>query len=295
MKWVNRSLTAVLLALAACAGPQPAIDHEAAWTEWREARHARLIAPEGWLSLVGQFWLEDGEYSVGGDPGCDLRIAGAPPRIGTLTVAGEEVSFTAAPETEVFADGEPAHSRELVVDVGGNPPTMLEIGSLSLFVVKRGELALRARDTEAPSRTAFAGLEYYPFDPDWRIGARFAAYDPPKPIEIVDAMGFVRPSQSPGALVFERAGVEYRLDAVSEPGEALFVMFADKTNGAGTYGAGRFVYADWPADGTTVLDFNRAYNPPCALTEYANCPLPPPGNRMRLAVEAGEKEYHLVE
>lgn len=295
MKVLNRNLAPALLALAGCAAPPPAIDHEAAWTEWREARHARLTAPDGWLSLVGQFWLEDREYTLGADRECDLRIDAAPPRIGTLSVSGGDIRFAAAGGVEVAADGAPVHSRQLVVDEGGNEPTVLELGSLSLFVVKRGALALRARDTQSPARIAFEGLDYYPFDSNWRVRARFEAYDPPRPIEIVDAMGFLRQNFSPGALVFEHRGVEYRLDAVSEPGEALFVMFADKTNGSGSYGAGRFVYADWPADGTTVLDFNRAYNPPCALTEYANCPLPPPGNRMRVAVEAGEKEYHLVE
>src|SRR5690606_24859259 len=150
--------------------------------------------------------------------------------------------------------------------------------------------ALRVRHLDAPTRAAFAGLEYWPAQQDWTVTGRFIAYPPGKVVEMASIVGGVDSMPSPGAIEFQREGQTYRLEAVDDGGGELFLVFADRTNGQGSYGAGRFLYAPMPdADGRVVLDFNRAFSPPCAFTGFATCPLPPPENRLDLAVTAGEK------
>ena len=152
---------------------------------------------------------------------------------------------------------------------------------------------MRVKDPESEARKNFAGIEYYPIDPTWQVAAHFEKYDPPKKIPIPTILGTVSQEDSPGAVVFERDGAAYRLDAVAEEGESqLFLIVGDRTNGHETYGGGRFLYADPPrADGSLEVDFNRAYNPPCSFTAFATCPLPPVGNKLPIAIEAGEKKY----
>ena len=182
--------------------------------------------------------------------------------------------------------------RALASDAG-EAATRLRTGSVLFYVIERaGKLAVRVKDSQSEARREFHGLEYFPIDPSWRIEARFEPYDPPRPISVPNVLGHQDTEKSPGALVFERAGQTYRLDPVLERGETdYFVIFGDATNGKETYGAGRFLYVKPPVDGKTIIDFNKAYNPPCVFTDYATCPLPPAQNRMKVRVEAGEKEY----
>jgi len=138
----------------------------------------------------------------------------------------------------------------------------------------------------------FKGLEYFPLDQQWRFEARFEPYTSMKKIPIINILGMEDDMNSPGVVVFDVGGHEYRLDAVLEDGETdYFIMFGDPTNGKQTYGAGRFMYVKPPVNGVTVLDFNKSYNPPCAFSHYATCPLPPPQNRLPIAVTAGEFKY----
>jgi uncharacterized protein (DUF1684 family) len=150
---------------------------------------------------------------------------------------------------------------------------------------------LRVRDARARTRTGFVGIENFPIDVGWRYDARFEPHPPGKTIEIANVIGQLDAMPNPGAVVFERDGQTFRLEAVDDGDGTLFLIFADRTNGKQTYGAGRFLYADAPVEGRTVVDFNRAYNPPCAFNAYSTCPLPPPENRLDLAVTAGEKTY----
>ncbi|MCS6803484.1 MAG: DUF1684 domain-containing protein, partial [Chloroflexota bacterium] len=181
-------------------------------------------------------------------------------------------------------------------DARGEPAGHAELeGGLRLAVIRRGERhALRVWDPEAPTRRHFAGLEHYP--PSlrwWLVRARFEPHDPVRELEVPDVTGGLQRLRNPGRLRFEIDGRGFTLEAFQEaPGERLFLVFADRTNGRETYGGGRFLYADPPdAEGTVRLDFNRAFNPPCAFTAFATCPLPPPENRLDLAIEAGEKRY----
>lgn len=285
---------AALLLGAACAGthaPPDAEAHAREVAEWQAARHAELASEGGWLTLVGLFWLEEGESSFGSGAANRIRLpAGkAPETAGTLRLEGGRVRLEAAPDSGLTHEGAPATSLELRSDADGQP-TVLQLGTLTLTLIKRGgKLALRVRDKEHPDRASFRGLEFFPVRPEWRVEARLERFDPPRSVPIVNVLGMEEAQASPGALVFDAGGRTLRLDALSE-GDKLFIIFADETSGRETYGAGRYLYAAQPdASGRVVLDFNKAFSPPCAYTDFATCPLPPPQNRLALRVEAGEK------
>jgi uncharacterized protein (DUF1684 family) len=171
-------------------------------------------------------------------------------------------------------------------------PTVLELGSLRFHLIDRaGRLGIRVKDTESPALAAFVGMDYFPVDPSWRIVASFEAFDQPKTIEVPNVLGSSFAEPAPGIARFERDGRRWELTPVGEPGEPLFFVFGDATNGGETYGGGRFLSAPPAANGTVILDFNKAFNPPCVFTPHATCPLPPPQNKLALAVQAGEKTW----
>jgi uncharacterized protein (DUF1684 family) len=263
--------------------------------EWRAQRVAALTSDEGWLTLAGLFWLKDGDNSFGraADNALVLDNAALDEHCGTFSVSGHAVRFTAAPASGVTHDGQPVSSLELSADTSGQP-TVLASGTLRFFVIERaGNIGVRVRDLNNPHRTGFKGLSYFPVSTGWLLDARFEPYQPAHRIKIINILGMEQEYESPGAVVFEKDGREWRLDAVlEEPGDReLFIMFADATSGHETYGAGRFLYVPLPSAGRTRLDFNKAYNPPCALNDFATCPLPPLQNHLKLRVEAGEKTY----
>ena len=171
--------------------------------------------------------------------------------------------------------------------------TVLQIGSIKFNLIIRDTLyGIRFRDLNSELVKSFKGIERFPIDESWKINARFEPYNPPKEIEVPNVLGQISKEKSPGAVVFERDGKTYRIDAVDEGGENLFLIIADQTTGEETYGGGRFMYVKKPdSTGTIVLDFNKAYNPPCVFTKYATCPLPPLQNYLKLRIEAGEKAY----
>lgn len=294
-----RMLSAVVLSasMTACTGepapPAPG-EHREAIKAWRAERVAKLTAPDGWLTIIGLYWLEPGRQTVGaaGDNDFVLEASGMPERLGTFVLTGDELRFDAAPGASVTVDGEPVDSVGVVPDTEGEP-TRLTAGSIRLYAIERaGRLAIRARDLEHPRRREFPGLEYFPIDTDWRMRAEFRPYEPPHEETIVNILGMETTMRSPGALVFEHKGKTRRLDTYADPDdEELFVMFADRTNMHTTYGGGRYIYVPRPENGETVIDFNKAYNPPCVFTELATCPLPPSQNRLRFRVTAGEKDF----
>lgn len=302
-------LAAALSLCAACArmeeppGPQPSptprqqvaapASYEQELERWKAKRLAGLKSEDGWLSLIGLFWLKEGESRFGSDPTGEIVLPDgkAPAQAGTLRLAAGKVTLEAKPDAKITSKGQPVTTLELQSDEKGEP-TMLELGSLSFHVVKRGErLGLRFKDRENPARAEFKGTDYYPADRKWVVSARFEPYQPPKKVPILNVLDMTTEEISPGALAFEVDGRPYKLEALKEQGsEQFFIIFADQTNKQETYGAGRYLYADPPdASGRVTLDFNRAYSPPCAFTRYATCPLPPPQNRLALRVEAGER------
>lgn len=261
--------------------------------QWQAKRLTNLKSEDGWLTLIGLFWFKEGENRFGSDPTGEIVLPDgkAPAQAGTLRLASGKVTLEAKPDAKITLKGQPVTTLELKSDEDGEP-TVLELGSLSFHVVKRGErLGLRVKDRENPARAEFKGTEYYPADKKWVVNARFEPYQPPKQVPILNVLGMETEETSPGALAFEVDGRPYKLEALKEKGEEqFFIIFADQTSGKETYRAGRYLYADPPgADGLVRLDFNRAYSPPCAFTRYATCPLPPAQNRLPLRVEAGER------
>ncbi|MDX1420744.1 MAG: DUF1684 domain-containing protein [Rubricoccaceae bacterium] len=290
-----RALPLLALLLAACTVSDND-DARADWEAWRDDRLASLQTPDSWLALAGLYWLEPGTHTVGSDSANSVVFPpGAPARIGVVEVTDSTITMRPEPEAGVTLDGgEPVVGEVALVDDTEGAPTVARLGSLSWHAIRRSRgLGLRLRDAESPVLRQFDGIETFDYDPAWRVEARLDPYDPPRTLPIPSITGVPEEEVSPGALVFEHGGTEHRLDVTGAPGsERYFVVFGDATNGDETYGGGRFVYVDAPgADGRTVLDLNRAYNPPCVFTPYATCPLPPPQNRLPFRVEAGEKTW----
>jgi len=290
--------------------PATAIDaaaHRGEIQKWQSQRLASLTKDDGWLTLVGLFWLNEGENKFGSDAKNPVVLPKdkAPGVAGSLWLEKGQVRLAARPESKISiappsgvvvnrADNQPLTSLELKDDNDDNGPTILELGSLLINVIKRGDrVGVRVKDRESQTRREFKGLEYYPIDPRWRIEARFEPYQPAKVIPITNVLGMTDNETSPGALAFEVGGKTYRIDPILEKGETdLFVMIADGTTGTETYGAGRYLYVSPPdASGKVVVDFNKTYSPPCAFTNFATCPLPPQQNRLPFRIDAGEKKY----
>jgi uncharacterized protein (DUF1684 family) len=294
---VRRSvwLLALILILASGAAPAPE-PHRAEIETWRAKRIASLKREDGWLTLVGLFWLQEGENRLGSDSASNRIVFPkdtTPKAMGSLDLSKGIVTLRAAPDAGLTSDGLPVTTTTLRSDAEGSP-TVVKHGRISFFLIKRGErLGVRVKDSASPALLSFHGLDNYPIDRQWRFDARFDAYTPSKTIAVPNILGNVDQEKSPGAAVFGVAGRSYRIDAIQESGsEELFLIFGDQTNGVETYGGGRFLYAAPPdKDGRVVLDFNKAYNPPCVFTPYATCPLPPAQNRLALRIEAGEKKY----
>lgn len=262
---------------------------------WRVKRLDGLTGDGGWLTLTGLFWLKEGDNSFGRAASNSLVLdnPALADTAGSFELAGHKVRFTARPGAGVMHDGQPVTSIDMAPDTTAEP-TVLASGALRFFVIERvGNLGVRVRDLNNPHRLGFRGLSYFPVSTAWVLDARFERYRPARRIRIINILGMEEEVECPGAVVFRKDGREWRLDTVLEQPDdnELFIMFADATSGHETYGAGRFLYIPLPTDDTARLDFNKAYNPPCALNDFATCPLPPPQNHLKLRVDAGEKTY----
>jgi uncharacterized protein (DUF1684 family) len=260
---------------------------------WKSEREAELRREDGWLTLVGLFWLEEGANSLGSDPSSDVVFpATTDLSLGELQLEGGVVTIKTAEGAGIEHAGEQVTEMVLQSDADGDP-TVLELGSLTFYVIDRGErFGVRVKDSAAKALTTFSGMEYFPVDRSWRIEAQFGAYDEPRTMLVPNVIGTAMEEPVPGVVSFERDGRKFELTPVGEPGDPLFFVFGDLTNGDETYGGGRFLTADWPGDGgVVILDFNLAYNPPCVFSPYATCPLPAAENKLALAIAAGEKAF----
>lgn len=258
----------------------------------RAAREAELKADGGWLTVAGLFWLKPGQNVAGSATGSDLVLpAKAPSRVGVFDLKDGTVAFEADPAAPVTADGN--RVTRLVLEEGEQHA--LASGDLRFFVIRRSDrVGIRMRDLRSPMRQAFKGIEYYPVRPHYRVHAKFVPYDTPRRIPIPNVLGQNPEMESPGYVLFTLHGRQLRLEPVYETDakEDLFFIFKDLTSRGDTYPAGRFLHAPLPERGEVILDFNKAYNPPCAFTDFATCPLPPKQNQLSIRIEAGELAYH---
>ena len=288
---MKRILPLLLIALACRQESKPvkpamdraAFDREIA--EYRKTRLERLTRPEGWLSVVALIPLKEGVNGV--------ELPSKPPVTARMTLQDGKVTLHPSPAFAV--DEKPVTAPvELHNDTEEAGYTVARHGAMSFFIHKVGDnFGVRVKDPESERRRDFKGIDVFPPDPKYRVEARFEPYNPPKHIPMPNVSGITTDEISPGALVFSLDGKEYRIDPILEQGtKDYFIIIKDATSGRETYGAARYLYASPPdASGKTIVDFNKAYNPPCAFTPYATCPLPPPQNRLPIRIEAGEKTY----
>lgn len=260
----------------------------AATDAWHAKRLENLTAPDGWLSLVALEWLEPGPNRVGNAPDAQVHYAGFPAaHVATFVLYGATVRCEPAPG--VALEGLPADG--LLRDDAQGAPTILALGELRFHVLARGERrGVRIKDAAAPTRTGFAGIGRYPADQAWRIEARFEPAAAGETFDFETVIGVAARSPITGRARFEHASTTVDAVLIDNGNGASLLRFGDATNGAGTYPAGRYLVVEPPSEaGTVVLDFNRAYNPPCAFTPFATCTLPPASNTFLFAVTAGER------
>ena len=301
--FISVSLCAAILGSALFALPlvadqpvgslQQAENHQQTIEAWRASRHERLAKPDCWLTLVGLDWLKDGENRVGSAADNDIQLPGGPAHWGSVFLHNDVLRFVSSDVDKVSINGEHLRESELVADNKGKP-TLVTGGTLGFYAISRGSYALRVKDAQAKALLNFKGVDNYPTDDSWRINGRFIRAEEGASIEITNVLGQISESPVFGTFEFDMDGKTHSLLGLGdEDSEDLWFIFADRTSGHGSYGAGRFLYSDaMPENGRLTVDFNKAYNPPCAFNPYSTCPLPPQRNRMNLLVTAGEKDFH---
>lgn len=293
--WMKRKFILLIVAMLAVStvSGQEQLTYAQSIEKWRSEVEANLKKETGWLTVAGLFWLKEGINTVGAGEKFDVRLTDnfKQGKFGEIDFKGGVATLKVEKGVEAQADGKSVSTIELVSDEKGKP-TEIRTGSQTFTLIKREDrFGIRLRDAESEARRNFKGRHWFPVDESSKVTARLEAWPEPKEIMIPNVLGGQFKMKSPGLLKFTVKGKEYSLQPVTEDGESLFIIFGDGTNRDETYKAGRFLYADMPVNGETVLDFNRAYNPPCAFTPYATCPLPPPQNKLEVEIKAGEKRY----
>ncbi len=261
--------------------------------QWDLHRLERLKADDGWLNLVGRTWLKPGENKFGSAKDNDVLIESdkVPDYMGVFIFEDSTVTMKVNDGVKILYNGNPVKEMVMIGD-GNQDMTVFQYGSIKWNLIVRNELyGIRFRDLESEFVKSFSGIERFPVNEDWRIEAKYEIYDPPKKMSVPNVLGQVDEEPSPGAIVFTKDNQTYRLNAI-DAGAKLWFIFADGTSGEETYGGGRFLYTDKPdSNGMVIVDFNKAYDPPCVLTKFATCPLPPKENYLTLRITAGEKMY----
>lgn len=291
---IDQFLVTVLAAALWPQGPvlqaqSPPVAYDTAATEaWRAARDRDLRSETGWLTVAGLAFLQPGRNTVGsGQHNRIVLPASAPVRAGAIVREGEYVWFEPASGCELRLNGKPLTSRARLT-----ARDRITMGRVTLQLHSSGSrLGVRVRDADSALRQAFRGLRWFPIQPEWRIAARFEPYPSPRTIVVPNVLGDVEKLTVPGEIVFVWSGRVIRLQA-AQSGRRLWIIFSDTLGGDETYRI-RFLHTDAAdANRAVTLDFNRAYNPPCAYNPFTTCPLPPSQNRLPIAIPAGERTYH---
>ena len=257
---------------------------------WREVMDTNLRAKNSWLALYGLTWLEEGVTRIGSDPKNDILLPedSAPAFMGTIEHSPGKTTFSSEAESTITLNGQPIQHSLLTPD-SSEDPSYLEIGSLRMVIIERGGLTgLRIWDNNRIERRTFPGRSWFPVDSEFQVQAEFKEHAAGRTIVIPNVQGEQEEVQSLGTVTFTLRDLEGHLEAMEAADNGLFIIFKDSTCGATTYPAGRFLVSEQVMGSTVTLDFNRSYNPPCAFTAFATCPLPPEENHLDFPVEAGE-------
>jgi uncharacterized protein len=273
---------------AASSPATPDAEYVLSFEKWKAGQVDDL--KENWLPLAGLYWLKPGVNTFGSAADNAVVFPKGPSHAGRFERADKNVAMTLLPESRATIAGKPFSVSEMVPDISGNP-TVVEMGSLRFYVIVRGgRVGIRLKDLQSPAVASFKGLKFYPLDLNYRVTARWDPSDGKRTVDVPNVLGDVTPVPVAGTVVFTINGQQQRLTALGgDPAKGLSFVFNDLTAKTDTYPGGRFLDTGPVVSGRVVLDFNRAYNPPCAVTPYATCPLAPKENRLTVAIPAGEK------
>jgi len=280
----------ILALVTIAAMPRQGSEYVAKVQAFRKEAETELTRENGWLSVVGLCWIQDGQTI-----GMTVDAKGHPvipcppskPSTCGFTRNGDRITLTVSQSKRVVLDGKPVEPGTMPMEGGG-----VSVGPITMTVIRRGSrIGIRVFDNKSKAREEFRGRKWFAVDPAYRISAKYVAYETPRTMPITNVLGDTQPVPNPGYVEFSLHGQKCRLEAEGQ-GEGLFFNFSDKTSGRSTYPAGRFLDAPKPESGMVTLDFNQATNPPCAFTAFATCPLPPSGNALPVDVKAGEKTHH---
>ena len=261
---------------------------------WKINRVENLKSENGWLNVSGLYWLEEGENSFGS--ASDNKIffpENAPDYCGIIIKKDDKILIEVNSDAGITTNGELLTDMELLTDKSGSP-SIMKWKSFAWFIIKRESgYAIRLRDFNNPRINKLDSIPTYPVSMEWKKEAQYIAFDTPKKVEVANMVGSVDIYEAPGKIIFRHDRKNFEL-LVFKAGEGFFIIIGDQTSALETYAAGRYLYTEAPDEtGKVILDFNKAYNPPCAFTAFATCPLPPPDNRLDIAITAGEKDVHL--
>ncbi len=277
------------------AGPDPA--HEKSVQEYRTKLEMTLKSDTGWLTVAGLHWLKPGGTTFGSDPrsGFILPAGKAAAKGGVFNFDGKKVVLKVEPLAGILVNGKAFKEGILIDDGADKKPDLVTMGDLSMIVIERGgKFGIRLRDKSSKYRKEFTHRSWYPVKADYKVKGKFLPYAVAKKLRVPTVIeGVIEEHESPGVIEFALGGVTHRAQVLKAAEGQLWLIFRDHSSGKATYPAGRFLYGDLAKDGTVSFDFNKAYNPPCAYTPFATCPLPPRQNSLKVAVEAGELTYHL--
>jgi uncharacterized protein (DUF1684 family) len=286
------AIAAWLFVGAAPAGKAPSSAPDAAYIQSFDKWKAELVddLKQNWLSLAGLFWLKPGENAFGTDASNAIVFPKGPAHAGVFDLQGTDVTVKFSSEAHATIDGKPVIAAKLQPDTSGKP-TLVELGSLRLKAIVRGQrIGIRLKDVASDQARNYPGPMFFPLDLSYRVTATWVPSDGKKTVDVPNVLGDTTPTPVAGTVVFKINGQEVRLAALGgNPSKGLSFVFNDLTSKTDTYPGGRFLETDPVAHGAVVIDFNRAYNPPCAVTPYATCPLAPKENRLAVAIPAGEK------
>lgn len=288
---ITISAITLLAAGTLSAGSSPSAPdaaYQQSFEKWKNELTEDLKA--NWLPLAGLFWLRPGVNTFGADPSNAIVFPKGPAHAGEFDLDTRQVTVRFVPDAHATIDGQPAVTARLDPDTSTHP-TRVDMGTLRFHVIVRGErVGIRVRDAESTAARNFKGMIFYPLDMNYRLTAKWVPSDGKSTVEVPNVLGDVSEEPVPGVAVFKLNGQELQLTALGGDAKTgFFFVFNDLTAKSDTYPGGRFLDTGPVENGTVVLDFNRAYNPPCAVTPYATCPLAPKENRLAVAITAGEK------